>query len=326
MCNRVMNKEIQTLTDHEIFESGTAGHCLLPNSSMSNEQPKSNPSHITLPDSHTIASTHIFLLNIPKLHVTVQIAHIVPDLVHSSPISIKQFCHAGYRGEYDASNCYVYFNSMIILWGHEMKRQNNRHYSLKPQAANDTKISKLQMTGHSIIDTITLIAPQSRNFNKFGYISTIEHVSTKHDLIKFTISVYSCHPHQCGSQPLHWPLQWMTRSYSHIHQTTHPYIKRQQSKDTPSNHHRTCYPQPNPPCKENLCSYTPITMETNQTLPTQYIVVLPLQIQRIKQSTLIWLKNFHVCFLKVTITYLLHATTTLVQSLFVHYQTERHPP
>ncbi len=54
-----------------------------------------------------IASTQKCLLDIPQLPVTVQLAHIVPNLAHSSLISIQQFSDVGCRVEYDATICYV---------------------------------------------------------------------------------------------------------------------------------------------------------------------------------------------------------------------------
>ncbi len=90
---------------------------------MINEHPTSNPLHVTLPDECKIASTNTCLLDLPHLPVTAQLAHIGSDLAHSSLISLKQFCNAGCRVEYDITNCHVYLNYKITL-DQEIKRQN----------------------------------------------------------------------------------------------------------------------------------------------------------------------------------------------------------
>ncbi len=86
-----MNKEIQIPSENNIFDLKTAGHSLLPNAPTINKHPTTIPLCITLPDGPAIAYTHICLLDIPQLPVSAQIAHIMPDLAHSSLISIKNF-------------------------------------------------------------------------------------------------------------------------------------------------------------------------------------------------------------------------------------------
>ncbi len=98
LCTRVMTKKIQTMMDHGIFDSGTTGHFLLSNAPMIHKQTTTNPLQITIPDGCIITS---------MIPVTAQKAHIVPDLAHLSPIFVKQFCDAGFRVEYDSTNCYV---------------------------------------------------------------------------------------------------------------------------------------------------------------------------------------------------------------------------
>ncbi len=91
---------------------------------MINKELTTNPLCITLPDGHMIASTHTCLLNIPQLPITALLAHNLPDLAHSSLISAKQVCDEGCKVEYDATNCYVYYNDNIILMDQGMKWQN----------------------------------------------------------------------------------------------------------------------------------------------------------------------------------------------------------
>ncbi len=60
---------------------------------------------------------HTCLLDIPRLPVTAKLAHIVPDLEHSSLKYVKQFVEAGCRVEYDVTNFYLYFNNNTIIHG-----------------------------------------------------------------------------------------------------------------------------------------------------------------------------------------------------------------
>ncbi len=67
VCNRTMNKELQTSNDCGIFDSGTTGHFLTPNAPINNNQSTKNQLCITVTDGHSIASTHTCLLDIPLL-------------------------------------------------------------------------------------------------------------------------------------------------------------------------------------------------------------------------------------------------------------------
>ncbi len=96
VCNRVMNNGLQTQTYHEIFDPGTTEHFHFPNTPKM-KNPTTNPLKITFPDGCNISSTHNCLMDITQLPVTAQTAHIVPDLAHSTFISIEQFGDAGYR-------------------------------------------------------------------------------------------------------------------------------------------------------------------------------------------------------------------------------------
>lgn len=103
LCNRITSSDVQTPTDHGFSDSVNSGNFILPNALISNKQSTTNSLCIALPNGCTIASTNTCVV------------HIVPDLVHSSLISVNQFCDAEWHMEYDITNCYVYLNNQVIL-------------------------------------------------------------------------------------------------------------------------------------------------------------------------------------------------------------------
>ncbi len=135
MRYKILNTELQTPSDHGIFDSGTNGHFLLPNTPMINKQSITNPLCITLPECYTIASTRTCLLDIPQIPATARLAHMVPYLAHSSLISVKQICDERCRVECDATNCYVYFNNNIII--HGQRDEKTKVWTL-PKQTNPT--------------------------------------------------------------------------------------------------------------------------------------------------------------------------------------------
>ena len=70
-----------------------------------------------LPDGDTIKSTHECELNIPALPAKARIAHIVPGLAHTSLISIRVLCDAGWAVYYDEDECQVHYKKHLIWTG-----------------------------------------------------------------------------------------------------------------------------------------------------------------------------------------------------------------
>ena len=82
-------------TKGSIADSGTTAHFLLPNVQILNKRKANTPLNITLPDGAVIHFTHVGNLDLLGLGNTATLAHIVPGLAHSSPLSIKQLCNNG---------------------------------------------------------------------------------------------------------------------------------------------------------------------------------------------------------------------------------------
>ena len=60
-----------------------------------------NPLSIHMPQGEVIKLTHKGLLDVPWLPVGARKAYVVPDLVHSSLVSIRELCKAGCQVKYD---------------------------------------------------------------------------------------------------------------------------------------------------------------------------------------------------------------------------------
>ncbi len=123
VCKQVMNIELQTPTDHEIFDSVTTGHFSFPMHQWLKTAYNNSTMHH--PSSWLHDFFHPCLLDILQIDFTSQLAHIVPDLAHSSLKSVKWFCEEGCNVENDGTNCYVYNNNNnnnIILMDQGMKR------------------------------------------------------------------------------------------------------------------------------------------------------------------------------------------------------------
>ncbi len=142
--------------------------------------------------------------------------------------------------EYDSTNCYVYFNNNIIVHGPRDEKAKLWAFPLwtnpKPTPSRQNSNSNFPMSRQSINNTIYLISPTFRISN------TSENYLQHHPIFTTHRNMDYCH---CQS-----PLHGLTSSYCHCYSLTPPY-QEQKSKDTPSNHHRTCYPQLQQPHKNN---------------------------------------------------------------------------
>ena len=81
--------------EESIADSGATAHFILPHVQILNKHKAETPLNITLPNSEIIQSTHVGNLNLPGLGNAATIAHDVPGLAHSSPLSVKQLCDNG---------------------------------------------------------------------------------------------------------------------------------------------------------------------------------------------------------------------------------------
>ena len=106
---------IKIAMNQAIANTGATGHFRIPGASVTNLRILTKPITIHPPDGDTLQTTHMCMLDMPWLPDEARQAHIVPGLTHSSLMSIKMLCNAGYRVEYDNEKCLV--NTMTILYG-----------------------------------------------------------------------------------------------------------------------------------------------------------------------------------------------------------------
>ena len=100
-----------------VADSGTTGHFCMKNAKVKNIRPATKPVTITILNGESIVSTHVCNLDISWLPDNLTEAHIVPDLAHSTLISIKKFCDGGCRVIFDDCECRVYHNGQLVLQG-----------------------------------------------------------------------------------------------------------------------------------------------------------------------------------------------------------------
>ena len=104
-----------------ISDSGASGHFVLENALAVNKQVAVNAIAIKLPDEKLIYSTRTANLDIPWLPGNMTECHIEPGLTHSSSISAKKFCDAGYKVIFDKNYCRVYHKKGLVLHGGRYK-------------------------------------------------------------------------------------------------------------------------------------------------------------------------------------------------------------
>ena len=91
------NRTTTRLVEFAISNSGATAHFLVEGAPIVNKREAEQPVTIKLPDGTLIYSTHIGNLDIPWMPDSMTTAHIMPGLSHSSLISTKVFCDAGYK-------------------------------------------------------------------------------------------------------------------------------------------------------------------------------------------------------------------------------------
>ena len=106
---------IKIVVDMSIADSGATVHFVLPDTHVKYIKPADKPLCINFPDGKQIKYTHTCQIDIPWLLESATRAHIVPELVHTSLISVKMLCDYGCKVEYDTSKCRVIFKH-IIVW------------------------------------------------------------------------------------------------------------------------------------------------------------------------------------------------------------------
>ena len=104
-----------TAIEYAISDSGATGHFLVEGAPVTNLQVADNAISITIPNGKSMTSTYTCNLDIPWLTNHVTEAHIVPGLAHSSLISTRKFCEAGYKVIFDTNEYKVYYKGKLVL-------------------------------------------------------------------------------------------------------------------------------------------------------------------------------------------------------------------
>ena len=187
---------------HAISDSGATSHFVVEGAPVINIMVDTEPITITLPDGANIQSSHTCNLDIPWLPAAVMAAHIVPGLSHSSLISTRRFCDAGYSVTYNADKCTITKDNITVLEGHRDLTTQLWHLPINPP----TPPTYRESTG---IDT----APASRQLpliyrqptpasrahllpppeHQINNVHTIAHIQNR---VKYMHQSFFCPPHQ----------------------------------------------------------------------------------------------------------------------------------
>jgi hypothetical protein len=104
-------------TRHLRSKCHSTGHFLVEGAPIVNKKKAKHPITITLPNGKLIHSTHTCNLDNPWLPEHITEAHIVTGLAHSSLISTRNFCDAGYKAVFDMYESRVYYYNKLVLTG-----------------------------------------------------------------------------------------------------------------------------------------------------------------------------------------------------------------
>ena len=164
---------------HAISDTGATSHFMVQGAPVINIQVDTSPITITLPDGATLQSTYTCNLDIPWLPATVTAAHIVPGLAHSSLISTRRFCDAGYTVSYDADKCTVAKDGRTVLVGHRDTATRLWHLPINPQTHQPAATTRPPLR-----------PPPEHQVNN---VHTISHIQNR---VKYMHQAFFCPPHQ----------------------------------------------------------------------------------------------------------------------------------
>ncbi|KAL7465746.1 hypothetical protein ACHAXS_006063 [Conticribra weissflogii] len=173
LANKTATKLVNN--DHGISDAGATSTFLIPGAPVKNLTKATTPLAIQLPDGNTIYSTHTCSLDIDWLPEEATEAHIVPDLAHTSLISIRQLCDNGCTVIYNNEACKVFYKEKLVWKGSREPKTGLWELPLNPQ--------------HPSQPTTTTTS----NHNKQHYANNAYTITTKADLIKYL--------HQCAFSP-----------------------------------------------------------------------------------------------------------------------------
>jgi hypothetical protein len=105
-------------SDNSVADTGATGHFMLPDIELRDEKESENPLKITMPDGEALHSTHQGYLPLDDLPDEATLVHKVPDLTHSSLLSIKQLCDHGCYAIFTKKDCQNFYKGKLIVVGH----------------------------------------------------------------------------------------------------------------------------------------------------------------------------------------------------------------
>ena len=107
----------QNQKESAIADLGTTGHFLEVDSKCVDKQIKNEEVEVSLPDGSFVWSTHLALLDIPRLPIEVRREHAFPGIMHAL-ISISMLCDQYYIAIFDAEMVYIVQNGIVIMHGY----------------------------------------------------------------------------------------------------------------------------------------------------------------------------------------------------------------
>lgn len=107
-----------------------------------NVQPTLEPITITLPDGHTISSTHTGLLPLPNLPYHARQAHLFPSLKSGSLVSIGLLCDAGCTALFSRDEVVIRTGALHVVTGPRTSEGLWR-LNLQPRAAAHANLATL---------------------------------------------------------------------------------------------------------------------------------------------------------------------------------------
>ncbi|KAL7425608.1 hypothetical protein ACHAXH_000191, partial [Discostella pseudostelligera] len=209
-----------------ILDSGATGHFLTPNAPVQDKQRTSDPLCITMPDGRIISSTHTCTLDLPHLPNNVRAAHIVPGLAHTSLLSARVFCDAGYNVAYSRQNCTV------------SDKQNN--IVLRGHRDPHTNLWRLPLTTKSPTPTATTNNTTVHQQHSANHVHTITHIQNR---VKYMHQALFCPPRQTLLRAIHLGfldgLPFMDAATVHRHLEQSPATVKGRMRFNPSGHRST---------------------------------------------------------------------------------------
>ena len=160
--------------DAGIEDAGAMDIFLMPGTPDKNMKVATKPFAIQLPNGSTIYSTHTCNLDIDWLPEEATEAHIVPDLAHTSLISIRQLCDNGCTVTYNKHACKVYYKNNLVWLGTRKPKTGLWVLPLQPNKPP----TKSAQSNHNVTQ---------------HYANSAYTITSKAELIKFL--------HQCTFSP-----------------------------------------------------------------------------------------------------------------------------